>query len=65
MGDIEVQVHGSQEDYRYKVKNSMGDTQIQQHDYDVHCDVEEGNSSSKNYIQLHSSMGDIELHFAS
>ena len=63
LGDIDVTIRGDQKDYRYKVKNSMGDTQIQDREWEVHCDVEEGNQSSGNYLQIHSSMGEIDLYF--
>ena len=63
MGDITIHVRGDQKDYRYRVKNTMGDTQIQNREWELSCDAEEGNRSSDNYLQLHSSMGDIDLQF--
>lgn len=63
MGDIVIHVRGSQKDYRYRVKNTMGDTQIQNRGWELQCDTEEGNRSSNNYLQLYSSMGDIDLQF--
>ena len=63
MGDIMIHVRGDQKDYRYRVKNTMGDTQIQNREWELSCDAEEGNRSSDNYLQLHSSMGDIDLQF--
>lgn len=63
MGDIDVKIEGRQSDYRYKVKNSLGDTEIQEREYEGMCDIEEGNPSSSNYVQIHSKMGDIELAF--
>lgn len=63
MGDIVIHVRGSQKDYRYRVKNTMGDTQIQNREWELQCDTEEGNWSSNNYLQLYSSMGDIDLQF--
>lgn len=63
MGNITIHVRGDQKDYRYRVKNTMGDTQIQNREWELSCEAEEGNRSSDNYLQLHSSMGDIDLQF--
>ncbi len=61
MGDITIHVRGDQKDYRYRVKNTMGDTQIQNREWELSCDAEEGNRSSDNYLQLYTAVWGISI----
>lgn len=61
LGETQVYVRGNKNDYRYEVKNTMGDSEILGMEHEFSTDISSGNAAAHNLIQIDNKLGDIEL----
>lgn len=63
LGETDIEVNERMEEYYYTVKNSLGDTSIQDNDYDLNANISGGRADAKNSLRVENSVGDVSIEF--
>ena len=61
LGESDVKLRGNRDEYRYEVKNNLGDSEILGHENEFNCNMQGGNQGAKNHVVIENSLGDIEF----